>query len=86
MNKAVSNNEIGGFCIKVKTVQSNAYIGYSEYYRNVEGDMSNEVIFDISKMSSKFNVGQYYKIQMAYIDKNGNEGYYSTVGIAKFTT
>jgi hypothetical protein len=32
-------------------------------------------------------VGQHYKLQLAYISKEGSEvGYYSTVGVAKYTT
>ena len=34
----------------------------------------------------RFNVGQFYKVQLAYIDENGDEGYYSTTAVVKFTT
>lgn len=34
----------------------------------------------------RFSVGQYYKFQLAYIGKDGIVGYYSTVGVAKYTT
>lgn len=32
------------------------------------------------------NIGQYYKIQLAFIDNDDNEGYFSTVGVIKFTS
>jgi hypothetical protein len=32
------------------------------------------------------NMGQFYKIQMAYIDTVGDIGYYSTVGVIKATS
>jgi hypothetical protein len=34
---------------------------------------------------NKFRVGQYYKIQLAYIGLDGTIGYYSTVTIGKYT-
>ena len=33
----------------------------------------------------KLIVGNFYKVQLAYIDKEGLVGYYSTVGIVKYT-
>lgn len=85
MNKAVALNEVGGFSIKIKTVQSNTYIGYATTDLMNYENIPNEIKFDISEAQSKFNIGQYYKIQMAYKDKNGNVGFYSTVGVAKYT-
>ena len=44
-----------------------------------------EVHFDVSHLT--FTEGQYYKIQMAYIgDDKETVGYYSTVGVVKYTT
>ena len=33
----------------------------------------------------KLIIGNFYKVQLAYIDKDGIVGYYSTVGIIKYT-
>jgi hypothetical protein len=33
-----------------------------------------------------FKPGQFYKIQLACVDETGNIGYYSSVGIFKYTT
>lgn len=57
-------------------------------YFDLEKDY--EVKVDLSDIMTsnpgKFNVGQYYKIQLAYIDTNYIVGYYSTVGVVKYTT
>ena len=91
MNKTVGQIQVHGFALKIKTVQSNRYlvsistqdlqgckIQYSfEPYTSVTFKFSDEIM-------KKFNRGQYYKIQLAYI--NGEDvGYYSTVGIIKYT-
>ncbi len=87
MNQTVSYNSIKGFAIRVKTVQSNQLV----YSAQVEtsSDIS-EIVFPIQKenfyKSYDFIIGQYYKIQIAYIEKNTNEiGYYSSIGVVKCT-
>lgn len=88
MNRAVSKSSVTGFYARVKTVQSNQLMFALEAKTTASFDLdaNNEVIFTLSKnQASKLNIGQYYKVQIAY-DNNGTEGYYSTVGVAKFTT
>lgn len=85
MNKSVNKDEIAGFSLKIKTVQNNLYLGTLEE----SSFTSNEVRFPINNL--KLNIGQYYKVQMAYIYKNsdgsrGETGYYSTVGVVKCTS
>ena len=44
------------------------------------------VTFDISAIKESFlKEGQYYKVQLAYIDEDMQIGYYSTVGVVKYT-
>ena len=86
MNKAVSINEFDSFEVKIKSALNNAPIkinnapietGTIVLYQDL-----NKVIFDIG---ANLVVGRYYKIQMAY--RSGNiVGYYSDIGIAKYTT
>lgn len=89
MNRAVGENEIAGFVIKIKTVSSGILLGtikqmdFSEI--DLKGDMTVNFLVP-EELRKKFMVGQYYKIQMAYIDMNGTVGYYSTVGVIKYTT
>lgn len=95
MNKAVGKGEIGGFALKIKTVNGE-YKGYSQVLDSTSGsqdlkigydvETKFEVNFDVSHIT--FDVGQYYKIQLAYIydDLDHTVGYYSTVGVVKYTT
>lgn len=44
------------------------------------------ITFDVSSIRSKYlKIGQYYKVQLAYIDEDLQIGYYSTVGVIKYT-
>ena len=90
MNKAVSKIEVEGMAIKIKTIQSGSYIINGQTVSLNQKDLeSGKISFDFSKEVSekKFNIGQYYKIQIAYIQKDtGTIGYYSTVGVVKYTS
>ena len=87
MNRAVSVSDISGFRIKIKTVQSNTFIHTLEN-REVNNSITNREVRFIWSDISNFNIrlGQYLKIQMAYIGKDGTIGYFSTVGIVKYTS
>lgn len=79
MNKAVSINEFDSFEVKIKSALNNALIKTETIilYQDL-----NKVIFSIS---ADLVIGRYYKIQMAY--RSGDiVGYYSDIGIAKYTT
>lgn len=92
MNRAVSTSEVIGFAIKIKAVNDNSLI-----YSGTEGTFYSlgancKVTFTIPS-NIKLYVGEFYKIQIAYIgqetsgtQKVNNIGYFSTVGIAKYTT
>ena len=84
MNRAVNFNEIDGFYVKIKTVQNSRLIGTE---RSTDIDWDNlTVTFDFSINNSiAFNSGQHYKVQIAYTYK-GEVGYYSSVGVVKYTT
>lgn len=84
MNKAVSINEVERILLKVKTVQSNRFILSDETTIFSLSGSYCEATFDISK--ANLNIGQYYKIQIAYQHAiNHTIGYYSTVGVVKYT-
>ena len=93
MNKTVSKSEISGMIIKIKTVFSNQYLGYAKtYFNGATQENLDRVSFDLSGFIDKLNIGQYYKIQVAYLsveNDNGETkeviGYYSTVGVVKYT-
>ena len=81
MNKTVSQNNVRSFSLKIKTVQSNTLIKVATSTR-IDFD-SMEAYFTITGLKA----GQYYKLQMAYVDNDdGAVGYYSTVGVVKYTS
>ena len=99
MNRAVGKSEVYGFSLKIKYVDgsiidtyqvfnSNVVLSDSSEYNIAEGssydlEKSLEVFFSVP--SNLFNVGQYYKIQLAYINSENQVGYYSTIGVIKCT-
>lgn len=67
MNRAVSNKSITGFSLKIKTVQSSSYLHTWEA-TSWDAESAMEAIFDVpSDLLRKLRVGQFYKIQLAYI-------------------
>lgn len=88
LNRAVSRTQIKGIALKIKTVQSSSYLytkeQNSDLYFDVEG--SPWVQFEFEDTDNKLKVGQFYKLQIAFIDEQHTIGYYSTVGVSKYTT
>lgn len=83
MNKAVSSNQINGLVLVIKTVQSNRIV--AELDSTSYDETNNIAIFQRNPKSAMY-VGQYYKVQMAYRAIDGTIGYYSTVGVIKYTS
>ena len=86
MNRSVSELEIGGFALMIKTVQSNYLYGVVRTTNKNTWDITKGVVtFDLSNLGTPLTVGQFYKIQLAYINtlNEAEIGYYSTVGIVK---
>ena len=91
MNRAVGKNEVKGFSLIIKTIQTSQQIGaeYSAFKYDLD---KGTATFNLSSShegqldSSKFAVGQSYKVQLAFKDNEGTIGYYSTVAIVKYTT
>lgn len=94
MNRAVSDTEVYGFIVKIKNVyNSNPVVRELKCKINVAEGIPAAARFDISDVIDNFLPGEYYKIQMAYLWKNPSSpdddtyvGYYSTVGVIKYTT
>lgn len=88
MNRAVSKVQVDGIAIKIKTVQSSSYLYDAEvtdtFYYSLEDSPWAEFI---NIPAEKFRVGQFYKVQIAYIEKGTRDiGYYSTAAIIKYTS
>ena len=80
MNRTVSYNSIIGFALRLKTVQGGTII-LNDMLSTTYNSSTNEVIFTIN--SDKINEGQFYKAQLAYVDKGSIIGYYSTLSVIK---
>lgn len=93
MNKTVSFNEVWGFSLRIKTANTDTVIGVVEQGNMIDATATSfsAVFLNIdTTIINKLIVGQYYKIQLAYIGYNsargkGATGYYSSIGMAKYT-
>lgn len=88
MNRAVGKKQVSGFVLKAKTVQSSTYLFTIQNSNSNTFNMEDSpwVTFTLSEADiSYLRVGQFYKFQIAYIDKTGEIGYYSTVATGKYT-
>ena len=86
MNKAVGVSEIKGIMLKIKSLNGTlkGVVRSSSY----DATSRMEAVFDVKTLAAKkaFTLGSFYKIQIAYIDEHDEVGYYSTVGVIKYTT
>ena len=88
-NPAVSLNQISGMSLIVKSITDNSVVVDQVIY-NTEGQYFKDAYetfkFNLVDDKYKLVVGYYYKVQLAYIDRDNTYGYYSTIGITKYTT
>lgn len=84
MNRGVASGEVAGFALKIKTINGDVKGVVQADARDVVIVSNASVTFFVDNID--FLVGQYYKVQLAYIDNAGVVGYYSTVGVIKCTT
>ena len=89
-NRAINIQEVSESAeIKFKTVQNDAILGVTfgrlkKEEQVIEVEIKNN--FDVNTGKINFVIGNYYKVQIAFINKQGNTvGYYSTVGVIKCT-
>ena len=83
MNRAVSALEVNSMALKVKKVNTNEVIT-TKISTNFTLIGNCSVTFDFSS-EDKLVVGQFYRIQIAFVDSEGVLGYFSTVGVVKYT-
>lgn len=83
MNRAVGKSDISGFQLVFKSIQTGSQL---ETLSSTIYSLENNTVTFSGINSSKIQVkGQSYKIQLAYVDTSGAVGYFSTVGIVKYT-
>lgn len=84
MNRAVNFNQVSSMRAMIKTVQTG----------QLKATLVGALHYTDGKYSAAFNLtgnfqpnlGQYYKVQVAYVDQSGEVGYYSSVGTIKYTS
>lgn len=101
MNRAVSATEVLGFKLKIKTVSGAWVDELTVRYEDPTGANKDEKriewargIIDSQKVDFplkgrtglNFNIGQHYKVQLAYIGLDDTVGIYSSVGVIKYTS
>ena len=94
MNRAVGLSQVKQMSVIIKTSQTGTIIAdgllgsysYSEETKNYTAVFNLGDLYSKILASRKVSPGQYYKVQIAYVDANGLAGYYSTAGIIKCTT
>lgn len=70
MNRAVSYSQVGGFELRIKTIQNGTYLYTAETYKPTSYSFNKDnsyVNFYIEDRESKLKIGQFYKLQLAYI-------------------
>lgn len=86
MNVTVSGSAVTGMRLRLKTTSTDVVIANvisTEYGTDA---VNRSVIYRLDDtIVKKLVVGNFYKVQLAYVDTNGNDGYYSTVAIVKYT-
>lgn len=92
LNKAVAEAEVQGIALRLRTISTNTYIATEENCRDNNPDViSGDANFilnidsydDDGATLQKLKVGQFYKAQVAFIDVNGEVGYFSSIGVIK---
>lgn len=84
MNKTISKNEVFGIALKLKSIHNNEIV-----YQTQLKDLT-QISFDKQQIyftipEKTCIIGTSYKLQIAYIDSSNQIGYYSTVGVVKYT-
>ncbi len=76
MNRAVVASQVGGFELKIKTIQTGSYLYTIQtlnptYYKISEEE--SYVNFYFQDVDQKLKVGQFYKVQLAYLQVDANK-------------
>ena len=85
MNKTVASADVKDMAVIIKTVSTGAI--KAEGVKALTFSLNGEcwATFELSNQNAQYQPGQYYKVQIAFVDIEGNIGYYSTVGVTKCT-
>ena len=86
MNATVNKNAVRGIQLRLRTTSTDIVLADVESGVFGADSVNRSVIYNLdNSIVSQLVVGNFYKIQLAYVDTNGVKGYYSTVAIVKYT-
>lgn len=86
MNKTVGQRQVAGFRARIKTTTTDILYGEMNSSNWDPREANLVVNFNVpDSILKKLIIGNFYKVQLAYVDQDGLVGYYSTVGIIKYT-
>jgi hypothetical protein len=86
MSRAVATNEVSGCMLKIKKIQGSTYGDVITTLSSDNIDFNNNIATFKLDNTNDFTIGSFYKAQLAYTDTKKEVGYYSSVGVIKFTT
>lgn len=86
MNRTVSNSSVNGISVRLKTVQNNIQLinTITDLY-TLDNSACSATVELSQDQIELLNIGQFYKVQIAYWNKDSGVGYYSTIGVIKYT-
>lgn len=80
MNRSVSMSDFSNMQVIIKNIVSGTLVEEPIFAYSYS---TSEAWFTVN--SKNYQIGQFYKIQIAYVDNTNTVGYWSDVGIAKYT-
>ena len=85
MNKAVSWSDISGFALQIKSTGLDNKVLGTVYIEEITDDIKNNLKLEFDLKLLGLSIGQFYKAQLAYTNTENKIGYWSTVGVFKYT-
>ena len=79
INRGTNPTAITGYSIKIKNLISDKLL----FTQDLEGIAADQIVFAIKLDDLNANLGDQFKIQVAFKDLEHTIGYYSTIGVCK---
>jgi hypothetical protein len=81
MNRSVSRSQVSGFSLSLKEAETGKVWTTIKETANIDWT-NNTVTFSIPRINGK---SKFFKAQLAYINNQEEVGYYSTLGLIKYS-
>lgn len=84
-SRAVGTGQYKGLSLIIKNAATLTLVDTLKYELKKPSAIQSPVAFNIKQIKSSFTIGQFYKVQLAYIGIDNVVGVYSSPGIFKYT-